>query len=207
MDFLRKISGFTLILLAITSSGFSQSQKDFETAFSTSFKFESEGDYTKAADAIKKLFPSDSYEFNLRLGWLSFKAGLLDESESYYRRAIQLMPFGIEARFGIINPLSSLGKWNQVITIYQEILKIDPQNSVANFRFGLVYYGQAEYAKAEPLFTKVVNLYPFDYDGLQMLGWTKLRLGKTQDAKALFNKALLNRPGDASCLEGLSLIK
>lgn len=191
----------------MTGLEMAQDQQTLQSAFSASYKAEGEGDYTKAANAMKKVFDKDSYEINLRLGWLSYKAGLFDDSESYHLRAIQLLPYGIEARFGLINPLASKGKWDHVIQHYQEILKIDPQNSLANFRLGLVYYGREEYAKAETLFTKVVNLWPFDYDGLHMLAWTMLRLGKAQEAKALFNKALLYRPGDASSQEGLSLIK
>jgi hypothetical protein len=40
-----------------------------------------------------------------------------------------------------------------------------------------------------------------------MLAWTFLNLGRTAEAKVLFKKALLNRPGDASATEGLSKIK
>ena len=207
MDFLKTLTGIILILLTVTGLEMAQDQQTLQSTFSASYKAEGEGDYTKAANTLKKVYDKDSYEINLRLGWLSYKAGLFDDSESYYQRAIQIMPYGIEARFGLIYPLASKGKWDLVIQHYQEILKIDPQNSLANFRLGLVHYGRKAYAKAESLFTKVVNLWPFDYDGLHMLAWTMLRLGKTQEAKALFNKALLFRPGDASSLEGLSLIK
>lgn len=184
-----------------------QSQEQLLSAFKNSYAHEAAGDYQQAMKELKDVFSKDSYETNLRLGWLSYKSGLLDESESYYRRAVQLMPYSIEARFGIIYPLSSAGQWDQVIQMYEEILKIDPNNSVANYRFGLVHYGRAAYAKAEKHLSKVVNLYPFDYDGLHMLAWTKLKLGKTQEAKALFQKALLYKPEDASSLEGLSLIR
>jgi len=206
MDILKKLTFIVLVLL-LGGNGISQNQSELVSAFAVSYKAESDGDYSKATDVLKKVFNKDSYEINLRLGWLSYKAGLLDDAESYYRRASQLMPYSLEARFGLVFPLSSMGQWDQVIQVYEEILEIDPQNSVANYRFGLVYYGREEYSKAEKYFSKVVNLYPFDYDGLHLLAWTKLRLGKTQDAKALFNKALLNRPKDASSLEGLSLIK
>ncbi|MBT3243651.1 MAG: tetratricopeptide repeat protein [Bacteroidetes bacterium] len=207
MELLKKITGIILIVFISVQFGKAQNQQELITAFAESYKAEIEGDYSKASEALKNVFDKDSYEINLRLGWLSFKAGLLDESESYYRRAVQLMPYGLEARFGLVYPLTSLGSWKQVIQTYEEILEIDPQNSLANYRFGLVYYGQSDYGKAEILFSKTVNLYPFDYDGLHMLAWTKLRLGKTQEAEALFNKGLLYRPGDKSCLEGLSLIR
>lgn len=207
MDIVKFRKWVWAILLVIPVYVMAQNQDKLQSAFVLSYEHEAEGDYQQAMSDMQKVFNKDSYEINLRLGWLSFKAGLFDESESYYRRAIQLMPYGIEARFGVIYPLSSTGQWQQVIQIYEEILKIDPNNSLANFRFGLVYYGRSEYTRAEKLFSKVVNLYPFDYDGVHMLAWTKLKLGKTQEAKALFKKALMFKPGDASSLEGLSYIK
>jgi tetratricopeptide (TPR) repeat protein len=207
MVFLRKLSTALLALILFSQPVCTQTQEALVSAFSKSYKAEADGEYSKAAEVIKRVFNKDSYEINLRLGWLNYKAGLSEEAEGYYRRAIQIMPYGIEARFGIVFPLVQMGKTDQVILVYDELLKIDPQNSVANFRLGLVYYEQGNFAQSEKYFTKVVNLYPFDYDGLHMLAWTKLKAGKTQDAKAVFNKTLLYKPGDPSCLAGLSLIK
>ena len=51
------------------------------------------------------------------------------------------------------------------------------------------------------------NLYPLDYDSGIMLAWTKLKLGKTAEAKVLFQHTLTLRPNDSSSLEGLKLIK
>ena len=56
-------------------------------------------------------------------------------------------------------------------------------------------------------FEKVVNLYPFDYDSIHMLAWTKFKLGQLGEAKQLFAKALRIRPGDESATEGYNLIK
>ena len=176
-------------------------------AFSSSYAKEKAGDYKGGLDVLKSVYDKDHYELNLRMGWLSYLSGMLDDSQSYYQRSVSLMPMGIEARFGLIYPLSSMGNWTQVIRIYDEILRIDPMNSIANFRLGLVYYGRNDFLKAKPLFEKVVNLYPFDYDGLNMMAWTHLKLGNSREAKILFQKSLLNKPGDASALEGLSLIK
>ena len=52
-----------------------------------------------------------------------------------------------------------------------------------------------------------VNLYPFDYDGLVMLGWTNFQLKKIREANVLFYKALLNKPNGSSALEGIRLIE
>ncbi|MFA5816415.1 MAG: tetratricopeptide repeat protein [Bacteroidales bacterium] len=175
-------------------------------AFRTSYTQENSGDYKAAVNTLKSVYDDSSYEMNLRLGWVSFKSGDFKESEAYYRKAITLRPYGIEARFGLVFPLSSMGNWTLVNSIYEEVLAIDANNSLANYRYGLLAYNKEEYTKADKLFTKVVNLYPFDYDSLIMLAWTRFKLGKSLEAKALFQKALLYSPDDSSALEGLSLI-
>ena len=121
--------------------------------------------------------------------------------------AQKLKPYSEEARFGLILPLSALGKWNEVIKIYEAILEVSPNNSIALYRLGLVYYGRKDYNKANTLFTKVVDLYPFGYDGLLMLGWSSFFLANSNQAKVLFNKVILYNPGDKSANEGLALIK
>jgi tetratricopeptide (TPR) repeat protein len=176
-------------------------------AFRTSYTQENSGDYKAAVNTLKSVYDDSSYEMNLRLGWVSFKSGDFKESEAYYRKAITLRPYGIEARFGLVFPLSSMGNWTLVNSIYEEILTIDANNSLANYRYGLLAFNKEEYSKADKLFTKVVNLYPFDYDSLIMLAWTRFRLGKSLEAKALFQKTLLYSPDDSSAMEGLSLIR
>ena len=207
MEILKTRFVFIFFGLVISISAIGQEHQVLVDAFSSSYAKETAGDYKGGLDVLKSVYDKDHYELNLRMGWLSYLSGLLDESQSYYQRAVSLMPMGIEARFGLIFPLSSMGNWTQVIRIYDEILRIDPMNSIANFRLGLVYYGQNNFLKAKPLFEKVINLYPFDYDGLNMMAWTHLKMGNSREAKILFQKSLLNKPGDTSALEGLSLIK
>ena len=178
-----------------------------QAAFVKSYEQERKGDFSAAMDELKKVYAEESYEINLRLGWLNYNAGLFDESIIFYSTAQNLKPYSEEARFGLILPKAALGKWDDVIVIYNKIIEINPQNTVALYRLGLVYYGRKEYNKAEPLLKKVVDLYPFGYDGLLMLGWTSYFLGNYNQAKILFNKVNLYNPNDASANEGLKLIK
>lgn len=177
------------------------------TAFRISYTQENSGDYKAAVNILKSVYDDSSYEMNLRLGWVSFKSGDFKESEAYYRKAITLRPYGIEARFGLVFPLSSMGNWTLVNSVYEEILTIDANNSLANYRYGLLAYGKEDFARADRLFSKVVNLYPFDYDSLIMLAWTRFKLGKSLEAKALFQKVLLYSPDDSSALEGWELTR
>lgn len=199
-----------LTLLAAILIGFSVTAQDYETlrnAFSESYKLEKEGDYNKAIQTLKKVFDEDSYEVNLRLGWLNYNSGMYTESASYYRKAVKLMPHSIEAKLGLVLPVYAQGNVDEVINIYQDILKIAPQNYTANYRMGSIYYGREDYTTAYKYFEKIVNMYPFDYDALHMFAWTNLKMGKVREAKVLFNKALMNRPEDSSAKQGLDLIK
>ena len=197
-----------IVFLLVANVAFSQVSQDvLQAAFTKSYATEKNGDFTASMEPLKKVYDESSYELNLRLGWLNYNAGLFDEAIIFYGRAQKLKPYSEEARFGLILPLAALGKWNDVIKIYDAILETSPNNSVALYRLGLVYYGRKDYNKANTLFKKVVDLYPFGYDGLLMLGWTSYFLGNTSQAKVLFNKVNLYNPGDKSANEGLNLIK
>jgi tetratricopeptide (TPR) repeat protein len=210
METLKKIT-YLIILACITLLPVrrlaAQDYTVLQQAFSTSYTLETAGDYSNAISTLKKVYDESSYELNARLGWLNYMAGLFSESTTYYSKAVTLMPYSIEARLGYTLPASAMGNWDQVLNKYLEILKIDPANYTANNRLGLIYYGRKDYANAIKYFEKIANMYPFDYDAIQMYAWSKYQLGKLREAKVLFNKTLLIRPGDASALEGLGLIK
>ena len=139
--------------------------------------------------------------------WLTYKSGLFEDSEKYYRKALEILPYSEEARFGLVLPLSARGRWDGVISIYEQILANNPGNTVALYRLGTIHYNRKEWARALKHFQKVVDLYPFDYDGLLMLAWTNLQMGKSREARVLFNKVLLYSPNDKSALEGIGLLR
>lgn len=199
----------TLLVLLIFSgtSIFGQQEGEVQNVFEQSYRLETEGEYTKAINLLKTRYSEDSYEINLRLGWLNYLSGLFSESMPYYQKCILLKPLSIEARLGIVNPAASMGNWTQVEKYYNEILEIDPENSMVNYRMALLYYGREDYQTAFRYVEKVVNHYPFDYDSVILLAWTNYMMGKAREAKILFNKALLIQPHDESALSGLELIK
>ncbi|MFT6746034.1 MAG: tetratricopeptide (TPR) repeat protein [Glaciecola sp.] len=214
MKIMNKILGTKLlkttsviVLLLMTTASIQAQNNPVADAFTQSYYFEKVSNYPAAIAALKKVYSDTSYEINLRLGWLTYSAASYQESVNYYQICINLMPVSIEARLGIVYPAAALGNMTQVIAEYSKILEIDPQNTVANYKLGYIYYDKKEYQTSYKYFEKVVNLYPFDYDGLLMFAWTNYRLGKTREAKVLFGKILLLSPGDASGTEGLGLIK
>lgn len=205
MEILKKIA----LLIFIFSSVAGQAQ-EFEKqlkAFELSYAAETKGELTTAIQLITNIYKADSYEINIRLGWLNYVSGRFADALPYYQKCIDLKPMSIEARLGFVNPAASLGNWAQVEKQYMEILKIEPMNTTANYRMGLITYGRADYLTALKYFNKVLNLYPFDYDTVVMVGWSQFKAGKLREAKVMFQKALLIKPGDSSALEGLALIR
>ncbi len=200
-----------IVLLAVLFTvTFGLNAQDYEkevNAFKESYSLEYKGDYTGAIAKIKAVYRPESYEHNLRLGWLNYMAGNFNESISFYSKALKLMPYSEEAKFGIIYPYSALGKWSVVEEYYKKILEASPNNTVALYKLGMIYYGRADYLTAYKYFKKVVDLYPFSHDGLLMYAWTNYKLKKYREAKILFYKVLMLNPEDSSAKEGLSYIK
>ena len=206
MEFLKTKTITVVIFFSLfTTTIFSQTA--VLKAFEKSYTLEKKGEYKKAVKELKNVYDAKSYEINLRLGWLNYQAGVFTESVAHYQKAINLMPYSEEAKFGLIYPKSAIGKWSEVISLYKKILSNSTNNTTENYRIGLIYYGKKQYQTAYKYFNKVVNLYPFGYDGLIMLAWTNFQMGKTREAKVLFNKVLMYSPNDKSALEGLALIK
>lgn len=207
MVFLRlKILVVVFATVGLSMSN-AQTFEELQKAFIKSYELEKKGEYKQAADAVKGIYSEDSYEINIRLAWLEYNAGLFSESAAHYQKAVDLKPYSEEAKFGLTYPQAALGKWTEVENIYKKILEISPNNTTANYKLGLIYYGRKNYTTAFTYFSKVLDLYPFDYDGLHMTAWTNYFLGKKREAKVLFQKALLYKPGDDSAKQGLELCK
>lgn len=196
----------TIALLWISCTAFGQSMEVLQNAFTKSYEAENAKNYSGAINELKGVYDAKNYVINIRLGWLNYLSKSYLESVTYYEKAIELKPYAIEARFGCVKPLSALENWESVKNQYSQILTIDPQNTVANYWLGVIYYNRKDYLYAHKQFEKIVNLYPLDYDSVIMLAWSKLNINKHAEARILFQQALIIRPGDNSALSGLKLI-
>lgn len=206
MEILKKqILAFGILFFSQLS--FAQNDAAIQKAFTDSYTHEYNKLYNDAIKSLDKVYDESNYEINLRLGWLNYSNKNYVQSQNYYQKAVNLKPYAIEAKLGLIKPLSLLENWDKVFQTYDDILKIDPQNTTANYWAGVILYNRKKYEQAAKLFEKVVNLYPFDYDSNHMLAWSYLNLGKNNNAKTLFTKALLIKPGDTFSLDGLSKCK
>ncbi len=207
METLVKRLMVATVMAIVSITVFAQPDENIQKAFKASYANEYKANYSGAITDLKKVYKADNYEINLRMGWLHYQAKQNAQSLEYYQKAMDLKKYSVEARLGYVKPANDLKKYDKVYEIYGEILKIDPYNSVANYWVGVSYYHAKKYDIAVKYLELVVNMYPFDYDANNMLGWTYLGLGRMADARIVFTQALYNRPGDATATEGLNKSK
>jgi tetratricopeptide (TPR) repeat protein len=194
-----------LCLLAAATQG--QTNAILQKAFHNSYTDELNKNYSAAINDISPYYSESSYEVNIRLGWLHYLNQNYNASQNYYQKAVNLKPGAIEAKFGYVKPLSFLQSWDKVLEQYLAILKIDPKNTQASYWAGVIYYNHKQYETSTRLFKVVADLYPYDYDGNHMLGWSLFMAGKKAEAREYFEKALLIKPGDESSTDGLNRCK
>jgi tetratricopeptide (TPR) repeat protein len=175
--------------------------------FSESYSLEAVGNFAKAIQELNQVYAENSYELNLRLGWLYYNMGNYFESRNKYEKAVSLMPYATEAKLGYVLPVSAMGNWDDVVKTYEKILEIDPLNTLVNYRMGAIFYERKQYEKALKYCEITVNQYPFDYDSVILLAWIHYQMGNMREAEVLFKKSMLIKPNNASAEYGLNQIK
>jgi tetratricopeptide (TPR) repeat protein len=181
--------------------------KEITTAFTQSYTLESNKDYAAAITGLKSVYQDDSYEINLRLGWLYYQSKAYSEAITHYKKAVKIMPAATEPLKGLLTIYSLQEDWLAVEKSYLSILKLDSKNETINYNLGLTYYYRKDYISAKKYFDVSLNLTPFGYNNMLMSAWTNYFLGNKSEATILFKKVLLYIPNDKSAIEGLSLIK
>ncbi len=189
-----------LMLQTIVSTMYAQT--DTISVFSKSYISEGNKEYTKAIEALSAVYAPGSYTINLRLGWLWYLKGDYIKSQMYYKNAIAIEPKSVEARLGYAFPASALENWSDVITIYNEILAIDPENSFVNYKQAYIYYYiKKEYKPALNYVDKVTRHFPFDFDANYLTAQIHLSMGNIVESKAAIRKALYYNPSSKEALK------
>lgn len=189
-----------ILIMAIAMFAKAQDEKTI-AALSTSYQDETNKEYAASIAALENVYDANSYLLNLRLGWLYYLKKEYAKSQEYYKKAIALEPKSIEARLGYVSPTSALEKWDDVLKTYKDILVIDPNNSLVNYRVGYIYYFRKNFVEAEKYLVAILKLYPFDYDTNALLGANYLAQGKIKEAKKYYSIALAYNPNSKEILE------
>lgn len=188
------IFGFLTFAAIGVNAQVSQADLDLRTAFKKSYESEAGLKYAKAIEDLIPFANNNTYEVNIRLGYLNYLNAKFLQSTTHYKRCIELAPKSVEARFGYINALAALEKWDEIILQYKEILKVDAGNTKALYNLGLIYYNRLDYTNAQSYLNTYVALYPFDFDGVNLMGWIKYYMCNKEESFVYFKRALLLNP-------------
>jgi tetratricopeptide (TPR) repeat protein len=88
-------------------------------------------------------------------------------------------------------------RWREALSIYQQVLKIKPQDLDANLRVGLVHYRLGELEVAERQLRATVTLSPRSAPAQNNLGLVLLARGQRDSARATFELAAQLQSADA----------
>lgn len=172
-----------LVTAGLIIAGLFLNAQNSVTAFSNSYVQESNGKYTEAIESLRKL-GEDSYSVNLRLGWLYYSAGEYIKSKAHYEKAMNQEKSSIEAILGMAYPISAMGNWNDVLSLYEKGLKIDSKNVTLQYRIAYVkHYYMKDYSGALGFIKEVKKYQPFDFDTNYLLSSIHLALGNIEEAK------------------------
>ncbi|MGB2127931.1 MAG: tetratricopeptide repeat protein [Flavicella sp.] len=196
-----------LVFLFLTTVQITAQNKKITSAFATSYTFQEQANYEAAIAEINKVYNEDSYEINLRLGWLHYLGENNVQAINYYKKASKIMPAATEPQWNMITVYTKTENWIEIEKQYLSIIELDPKNTSANYNLGLIYYYRKDFSRAKKYFDVALNIKPFGYNNLLMSAWTNYFLGNRNNASILFNKVLLYSPNDPSALEGLALMK
>lgn len=85
-----------------------------------------------------------------------------DEALSLFNRAIELDINKVSALIQKASLLMEINRWNDAENVWLELLLDEPQNIVANYRYGLVLKNTERLAEAAAVFSKVAGMTPLN---------------------------------------------
>lgn len=151
-------------------------------------------DQDKPAEAIQDLqkaveIDPQYYQSTMMLAQMYARKGDTKALE-YFDKAAKLDSTSSEAMYAKSMFLQENGKIDQAITNYQKLIEQDPQNKDAFYNLGYIYYNQNELKKAYQHFDLATKMDPVFAKAYYMRGLCAEKMGKANEAKNDYNKAI-----------------
>lgn len=120
------------------------------------------------------------------LGRLLYKQRLFKDAIPHFEKALRLHPDYFEAHYNLAHALSQLNQFNQALYHYQAAVALQPEHAGARNNLGLIFFEAENYDQAKIHLEKAAELEPLEISCRLFLGQTYIALGKTQEAKNLY---------------------
>ncbi len=186
----------TLIIAELT-------YEEIKKAYESSYRYEAVQNYEKAIHSLMPVYNEypNGYTVNLRLGWLYYLWGKYRNSLEHYRKAMEVLPYSVEAKLGYMLPLMAQGKFSEVEKVAYQILQMDYYNYYANLRLAYALRMQKKYKLALEVCNKMLAVYPTDVSFLVELALAHIGLGNKDKAKLILGDVLILDPDNATAKE------
>jgi tetratricopeptide (TPR) repeat protein len=156
------------------------------------------GDFAAAQSLILtglKIEPSSAAGYDL-LGIAADGLGRPSEAEKFFRQALHLNPEFITAHNDLARCLYRHGMVEPAILEFQETLRRDPRNIIANFNLGVIFRDRRRYIEAAQHLENARQMLPSDLATLLALTDVYFRTGKAEKAKLISNELIAAHPSD-----------
>jgi len=146
-----------------------------------------------AVDAILTKSPASYQAQKLKGDLLSAKA-LPDEAIAAYRKAIELKPDLVLARYSILGILMQSRKWEEADKELAAVKQQAPNNPTTRYFETQVAYQQKDFKKAKEFVLQLLKMAPDSVQALALAGAIELQVGTPLQAEAYLSKALSSAP-------------
>lgn len=156
---------------------------------------------------IKKSYSNDHAWTSYRIGEAFYNLGDLQRAINYYKKAVELAPFGLDFKNKYGSVLAAKGLLSNAEKEFNEILKENPKHVSALTNLGYIKLAQGQVKNAEQLYFKALSLDP-DYEAL-LLNIAGLYAYKKdfKQAEIYLNKIIKRNPNNVKAKQALAQIK
>lgn len=172
------------------------------------WKIHQQGDLHRARsmyEAVAQQAPKNANAW-CYLGILHFDRKDFPQSETCYRRAIELQPQFPIAWSNLANTLSAQGRYDEGVEACQTALEQQPDYQTAINNLGAIYVRQNRFDDAAELFRKTLAANPDNMDAHRNLGAALIRHGNMEDAAVHSQRAVELNPRDADAHKNLGIL-
>jgi tetratricopeptide (TPR) repeat protein len=148
--------------------------------------------YSEALEAYEKALicdPSASY-IKEKIPILMFKMGDFDTAAAWLQEAIEQEPSNTTYLLFLANIFVQQENIKEAVRLYEEILKLEPDNEPVNTRLGILYSHLGEYDTAEHIFRDLLARTPESYFTTLSLARLLNQQNEYTEATVFYEKAL-----------------
>jgi tetratricopeptide (TPR) repeat protein len=201
LNFVCKLCSLTLLLSSYTTScmyrvGLAGTQSNgLEERASKALELAQSGNLESAEDELRKVvaLEPDNGEFLQELGTVLAMEKKLEESTSFFERALRIEPGDLVARRYLAANLWQLHRFAEARQNLQVLLKAKPGDPQTLLLFGMVSENTADYSTAVKTLTSVPALVRAQPESIAALARSYYHIGEADKAR-LWLKELLNHP-------------